>query len=388
MRYILVISALLLTLPVSAAQENSLVGRLFFLWEGNIYSWLPGETIPTPHTMEGFFADLAISPDGNQLAYTHVSENLGAQQRFNPDVKDIWLWNLAANTRIPVALQAADADLPIEWIRRSGAVWSPDGSHLAYTERAHDQQVIRLYDVRAGETRVFSEVVSVGFADAGNFQDQSLQWGALISKYAWTYFSSGGGGTEIWVYADADRPCAYALDESYAPMPRDEPNPVAVSIEWAQYLDDWYIGVHYQSGVYRLTDYQNGDQWEIDALPFLSTIDAPHPVARVRRSIERVLNPPAEVRWGATAPVEIPAARITINQAGEQIAFTQWGETAWTLTIMPGSEVSATLELPLPAPSDTVVSGEIEWAYTVPRFDTPLELRSVERYLDLTTCYS
>src|SRR5215469_9457392 len=58
----------------------------------------------------------AISPDGNSVAATVQVPQTG--------LHDIWIYDLKRGTAFPFTFNSRDNGLP---------VWSPDGSHLAFT---------------------------------------------------------------------------------------------------------------------------------------------------------------------------------------------------------------------------------------------------------------
>lgn|GEM_PF-4409668 len=386
-RLFLIALFMLFSLQIASAQETSLVGRLFYLWDGDIYSWLPGETEPIRHTTGRRHDDLAISPDGMMLTYTHTPDSV-SDELYDPyyDTKDIWAWDLRMDTLIPIAVHPSDADTPEEWLSRSGATWSPDGTRLAYSEWEFPRLDIMVYDFRDGTTSPFSDKVGFGYADGSEHQDQRVDWGGTISKTVWTYYDDQqGAGYELSLYNDDGGLCAYGLDQSIDPAYGAPPEVRFAS--WVLMEDTWYIGLEYKDAVpFRLMDYHTGEQFAPESSPRFTVMNPGADAIRAAWSLNAAGDVGWSVEWASGESDFIEGSQLVFSPNADQIAVTRREEDRWTITVMEDGDVIDTFEQPNPE-GIYWQSGGIEWAYAVSQYEALVEMTPVEPYLDVVKCF-
>lgn len=386
MRLILLIWTALLVAGSGLETEGSLTGRVFYTWRGNIYSWLPTEAEPIQHTTDGYYRDLAISPDSTLLAYTRTPTSVIDQYDIYYDTKDLWVLDLRTGEHRQIAVHPADADTPEEWVSRSGATWSPDGTRLAYTEWEFPRIEIRIYTLATGTTEVFSDTVRFGYFDGSEHQAQEVDWGGAISKSVVTYFESGtAGGTELSIYDKAGGVCAYALDERIDPSSGSPPSlrfSVWVLSSDSVTGDTWQIGLDYGfDHPFRLMDYRTGEQVETQSRPAISALLDSRPQVSGYTGADGMV-----VTWGDGTQRAYPRSRIAYAPNGEQIAVGQWDEDRWTVTVVEADQVVGTIRQPNDPSARSWFSGELVWAYPVARLNDPEEIGVVEPYLDHREC--
>lgn len=119
----------------------------------------------------GNYYNPILSPDGTRLAY--------AQQDLENDQRDIWVRDLRRNVSSRLTFDLAYDDFP---------VWSPDGSHIYYSNR--NGAVIRIMEVAANG---LSEPRVVITPKSDRYYPISISNDGRI-----LYFDAWGNGADIW----------------------------------------------------------------------------------------------------------------------------------------------------------------------------------------------
>ncbi len=157
-----------------------------------------GEVEAIPLGDASFYYGVLWSPDDSHIAYT--------DKRLN-------LWVMDLDEKRPTLVATDPFDYPP---RSLDPAWSPDGRYLAYTQRqANHLRAVFIYDVQAGThhriTDGMSDVVSATFSPDGRF----------LYFAASTNFALGGGWLDMSSY---ERPLRRAL--YLVVLSADEPSPL------------------------------------------------------------------------------------------------------------------------------------------------------------------
>jgi hypothetical protein len=140
-------------------------------------------------------------------------------------------------------------------VTQGAAVFSPDGTQIAWTERAEPEgswlATLAVHTVETGETVRFAETVPLGFQDAG-LHMPSLQWGegGLIHFYS-TYMADNNFHRLLQVI-DPVTGGSVTLDLHTQNVDADDRLPVRA--EWAVLAGEPVIGVSDQLGRWRVID--------------------------------------------------------------------------------------------------------------------------------------
>jgi Tol biopolymer transport system component len=152
------------------ASDDNALGRLIYSLEPDGSSRLVADT-------GRYVDDMALSPDGWQLAYTHAQ----------PDgYYEIGLVDLACLSKDAPCSTTARF-LTQNSVRDQGPVWSPDGTRIAYRQLAGGQMSIMLMTLATGETRPLtspaSSYASVGWSPDGQWLSFSSNRGGVPAIY-------------------------------------------------------------------------------------------------------------------------------------------------------------------------------------------------------------
>jgi hypothetical protein len=166
-------------------------------------------------------------------------------------------------------------------LTQGAAVFSPDGSQIAWTERAEPEGsfivTLAVHTIETGETVRFPETVSLGFQDAGLMMP-SLQWGEGRLLHLYSTNMSDSNFHRLVQVIDPASGGNVTLDLHTQNVDEDDRLPVRA--EWAEWSGKIVIGVSDQLGRWRVIDVAAGTDTPTSetprALVYRVGADEPH----------------------------------------------------------------------------------------------------------------
>lgn len=225
-----------------------------------------------------------LSPDGTRAVFKLMPPTMPAFEGDLPGV--LVLHDLVNGTATVLSSQPAEfvCDPTMgcrNTLTQGAAVFSPDGSQIAWTERAEPEgsflATLAVHTIGTGETVRFAETVPLGFQDAG-LHMPSLNWGegGLIHFYS-TNLSDNNFHRLLQVI-DPATGGSVTLDLHTQNIDEDDRLPVRA--EWAEWAAQTVIGVSDQSGRWRVIDIADGTDTPTSqsprALVYRVGADEPH----------------------------------------------------------------------------------------------------------------
>lgn len=144
-------------------------------------------------------------------------------------------------------------------VTQGAAVFSPDGTQIAWTERAEPEgswlATLAIHTVETGETIRFAETVPLGFQDAGLHMPQ-LQWGEGGIIHLYSTNMADNNFHRLLQVIDPTVGVNITLDLHTQSVDEDDRLPVRA--EWAMLDGSHVIGVSDQSARWRVIDITAG----------------------------------------------------------------------------------------------------------------------------------
>lgn len=280
----------LVMLRVDPARDNSASYGMTASY-GDLYSWAPGESELFRETTYGYNDAPVMSPDGSKVVYLslpveYVDPLLRGEKLSmgGPLPTNIWLMDLTTLPGDPARfVRIADqiTGLPTdtngtELQRRSRPVWSPDSTQIAWLELDYLSTAfsgrIMIYDTRTGITQTAARDVSLGYADAGQWDVPNLAgWGSVIAhstSNAMVYpdLPNGGFGTLLALYTSAGNSSKQAI--SYFATTEDQ----FTELKWVMHRSEWWLALHYSQSGWIVLDPIRNTYEQLTNPPFIRAI--------------------------------------------------------------------------------------------------------------------
>lgn len=305
---------------------------LVMLMEGDLWLWREMPPTFEQLTTTGHNAQLALAPDGKQVAYTSVAE-VGREALESPGgvgdsplPVDIWVLDIESKQASTMARQPADASYMAEgvadnFITRSAPSWSPDGAYLVWMEfsfAAGDYQLVT-YAVASGETQV---IVPALPAQAGVPGIRDPLWGLGGIAVRLTVPNAAGDGAEeaILVYD------ASGALKAEARLSAGDDGTV-VDCFWVSDGAKDYVGVAYSSGSWVLVDPETGDARPLTGTPEQYSLAFPE--ASGKMAFAPALGQEAGLRfaWLFTSASGDQTWELPFTGGPQQVALSTTGQT-------------------------------------------------------------
>lgn len=196
-----------LAFPLATHAQDDSTAPIFFLMDGDIWSYRVGTGQLTQESTWGYNESPLLSPNGSQFVYTSLAQvgaNFMDQQGylFDPQPMNIWLWDIATNEAIRLVDQPAGAAISadggfVNIVDRRSVGWSPDSTQLAWLNLSFDFGFsLSVYDLATQTERIISEDIPSPYGDAGMIGEHELHWGlggiAVLTHNVGENFSGTG----------------------------------------------------------------------------------------------------------------------------------------------------------------------------------------------------
>lgn len=203
-----------------------------------------------------------LSPDGTLAVFKLMPPTMPAHDGDLPGV--LVLHDLVNGTVTVLSGQpeefVCDPDMGCRnTVTQGPAVFSPDGSQIAWTERAEPEgswlAALAVHTIESGETVRFAEMVPLGFQDAGLHMPQ-LQWGEGGIIHVYSTNMADNNFHRLLQVIDPTVGVNLTLDLHTQNVDEDDRLPVRA--EWAMLDGAHMIGISDQSGRWRVIDVTAG----------------------------------------------------------------------------------------------------------------------------------
>ncbi len=310
-------------LAAGSAQAQDSEFPLILWIRGDLYTVDSASSAPRQITQNGTISGPQIAPDERIIAYKAAAPvGLAALDLIQSSGKiadfdlpgDIYLFNIDGRVPTLLAGQPEDASLlvqgvPDKAIIRSAPAWSPDGSHLAWTEYAYPdgKPSLVIYNRVGGAMNTVAQDIPAPLVQGAA---PPLKWG------------TGGIALNISVDATGEQDFIfYADDGTWLSSPRIAPveNDPALDDVWVESGSGAMLGVVYQSARWILFDPKTGVAQAAAEIPRLTTAQAGSHELRFGS------DPDKGLYWeivGETAAAPGAPGQVTLSPTGQAVAFT------------------------------------------------------------------
>jgi hypothetical protein len=337
-RAIIILFLLVSILPTVHAQSDE--APIFILSAHVLWTWADNSFTPVTDIW-----DAEMSPDGTQLAVTVRSPiTIEAMNReglyvATPGPTDIRIIDIATGQQTLIAEQPPDAsyyageNIPNKAILRSDPQWSPDGTHLAWTEADTDLPDSRLVvaDLSAQTQRTIVAQLPDNCAEMDSPDD--VKWGP--GGLAIELYTCNVGEFPGWRIQLYDITGALLQEFAYANDDRNQ----MMGCAWVTYQSQDYLGVFFYGDQWDMLDPRTGDRLTVHTPPIhYSALNPDQSIGTTLYQKEVMVNTVRDIdyRWTVAYPGQPPLelsdagdglSSIAISPGGQRIAYlTQEGD--------------------------------------------------------------